>query len=90
MSLIICKSTNENIFGGYCQLPWRDEQHLDQQHLNRSFIFSIVNKKILPVKLVRHRYNGINRTSYGPSFGIKCLGINFDLSINLEGRCHSI
>jgi len=66
--LIIIKSTNSNVFGGYTEQTWNsiDDYKADPS----SFIFSLINKDNKPIKIKWSQNKGIYcRNKYGPLFG---------------------
>jgi hypothetical protein len=67
-TLVIIKSTNGNVFGGYTEQIWN---HNDNYKADRnSFIFSLINKLNKPIKMKWSKNNGILcDSSYGPIFG---------------------
>jgi hypothetical protein len=67
-TLIIIKSTNGNIFGGYTEQTWN---HFGYKADPNSFIFSLTNKLNEPIKIKWSKNYGIYcSNSYGPTFGI--------------------
>ena len=91
--LLVCKAANGNVFGGYTELPWsicegieelyeEDKERLSYpKFTNMSFIFSLVNKESMPMKLRHFQKSSITRSSLiGPAFGEK----DYDLYIDLE------
>ena len=70
-TLIIIKSTNDNVFGGYTEQTWNQignyGNHKDDPN---SFLFSLINKLNKPIKMKWSRNYGICCNSkYGPIFG---------------------
>jgi len=70
-TVTIVKDTNNNIFGGYTNIPWRSENRYKNDP--KAFLFSLKNPTNNPRKLPQldssssHSvYNGAN---YGPTFG---------------------
>ena len=110
-TLTICKAANGNIFGGFSQLTWDEDERKETrgyyegdenededeevegeevevrscpQEQNRSFIFSLVNKENMPMKLKHFRRSSICRHStYGPAFGEF---FAYDLFVNLDSK----
>jgi len=67
-TLVIIKSENGNIFGGYTEQPWSG--HGAYKSDSKSFIFSLVNKLNRPLKIKWSKNNGIFCNQiYGPTFG---------------------
>jgi hypothetical protein len=67
-TLVIIKSTNGNVFGGYTEQTWNHNGGY-KADLN-SFIFSFINKLNEPIKINWSRYNGIRcENIYGATFG---------------------
>jgi len=78
-TLVVIKSSNSNIFGGYTQADWSGYTwHYD----SNAFLFSLVNSYNIPVKMiVTNPYNAIYTSQYyGPTFGG-----GHDLYINSDG-----
>jgi len=74
-TLIIIKSTNGNVFGGYTEQTWSG---IGFKADSSSFIFSLINKLNEPKKIKWSKNEGIYcHSSFGPTFG----GINHDLCI---------
>jgi hypothetical protein len=66
-TLVIIKSTNGNVFGGYTEQTWN---HGGCKADPNSFIFSLINKINKPIKMKWLKGNGIFcNSSYGPIFG---------------------
>jgi hypothetical protein len=67
-TLIIIKSTNGNVFGGYTEQTWN---HASQYKADpSSFIFSLINKLNKPIKMKWSQNYGICcNSSHGPIFG---------------------
>jgi hypothetical protein len=67
-TLIIIKSTNDNVFGGYTEQTWNHTGNYKADP--NSFLFSLINKLNKPIKMKWSRNNGIFcNSSYGPTFG---------------------
>ena len=67
-TLIIIKSTNDNVFGGYTEQTWHHTGYFKDDP--NSFLFSLINKVNKPIKMKLTRNYGICCTSHsGPSFG---------------------
>jgi hypothetical protein len=67
-TLIIIKSTNGNVFGGYTEQTWNHTGNYKADP--NSFIFSLINKLNKPIKIKWSQNYGIYcHTSYGPTFG---------------------
>jgi len=80
-TLVIVKSSNGNVFGGYTEQSWSntDPIRIDKPDSN-AFIFSLINMELRPLKIKCSPYNGIRcYNSYGPVFGGE--GGNSDLEI---------
>jgi len=85
-TLIIIKSTNGNIFGGYTEQDWTglDDENVEKDDPN-AFIFSLINKENKPLKmsLCDEEDGGIRcNNSVGPVFGGN--EGHSDLVINLD------
>ena len=70
-TLIIIKSTNDNVFGGYTEQTWYQIGNYGNYKADpNSFLFSLINKLNKPIKMKWSRNNGIFCISnYGPIFG---------------------
>ena len=67
-TLIVIKSTNDNVFGGYTEQTWNHTG--DYKTDKNSFIFSFINKLNKPIKMKWSKSVGIYcRRSNGPIFG---------------------
>jgi hypothetical protein len=68
-TLVVIKSSNSNIFGGYTQADWSG--YYSYQYDSNAFLFSLVNSYNIPVKmLVTNPQNAIYTSQYyGPTFG---------------------
>jgi hypothetical protein len=67
-TLIVIKSTNGNIFGGYTEKSWSGSNNYKTDY--NSFIFSLINLDCEPVKIKWSRNQGIYcDISHGPIFG---------------------
>eukprot|EP01080_Neovahlkampfia_damariscottae_P003984 gene3984-7240_t len=70
-TVVVIKSHNGNIFGGYAELPWTSTS--TYAYDTRSFIFSLKNKNgKAPVKFANNTNNRMSNygaPSYGPTFG---------------------
>jgi hypothetical protein len=70
-TVTVIKSTNGNIFGGYCPKPW--DQSNNYAFDQSSFLFSLVNadKKKYQFKQITTNasYSIYGASSYGPTFG---------------------
>jgi hypothetical protein len=67
-TLVVIKSTNGNVFGGYSEQTWN---HIGTYKADpNSFIFSLINKLNKPIKMKWSRNDGIYCSNYyGPTFG---------------------
>jgi len=66
--LIIIKSTNGYVFGGYTEQSWNITGTYKSDP--NSFIFSFINKLNEPIKIKQNQNNGIYcGSNYGPTFG---------------------
>ena len=76
-TLIIIKSTNGNVFGGYTEKTWNQNGTFGHYEADpNSFIFSLINKLNKPLKIESfNNYSICCNSSYGPVFGA------YDLSI---------
>jgi len=67
-TLIIIKSTNGYVFGGYTEQSWNITGTYKSDP--NSFIFSFINKLNEPIKIKQNQNNGIYcGSNYGPTFG---------------------
>jgi hypothetical protein len=70
-TVTVIKSSNGNIFGGYCPLPWNTTSNY--QFSMDSFLFSLVNshKKLYHFKQTstNGQYSIYGNSGYGPTFG---------------------
>jgi hypothetical protein len=66
-TLVVIKSTNGNVFGGYTEQTWNPSNNYKADP--NSFIFSLINKLNKPLK-IKWSQNGIFcNSSHGPLFG---------------------
>jgi hypothetical protein len=66
-TLIVIKSTNGNIFGGYTEQSWFGSGYKTDSN---AFVFSLINSDSKPVKIKWSRNQGIGcDISHGPIFG---------------------
>jgi hypothetical protein len=84
-TLIIIKSENGNIFGGYTEQSWSGECFKNDQN---AFIFSLVNKLNEPLKMkcINPKRAIFCHKNLGPNFG----GYDFEININSNSNSHSI
>jgi len=69
-TLIIIKSTNGNVFGGYTEKSWISMENEFFIADPNSFIFSLINKENRPLKIKWSQKEGICcHKRYGPTFG---------------------
>jgi hypothetical protein len=69
-TLIIIKSTNGNVFGGYTEKSWISMENEFFIADPNSFIFSLINKENRPLKMKWSQKEGICcYKRYGPTFG---------------------
>jgi hypothetical protein len=83
-TLVVIKSSNSNIFGGYTQADWSG---YTWQYDSNAFLFSLVNSYKTPVKMIvtNPQYAIFAYPSYGPTFGNA-----HDLYISSDGlSCNS-
>lgn len=70
-TLTVIKTANDNIFGGYTETSW--SQSGSYKSDPNAFLFSLVNKKTMPVKMkVSHGYDSYSiycSSHCGPTFG---------------------
>jgi hypothetical protein len=67
-TLIIVKSINGNVFGGFTEQTCNHNDHFKADQ--NSFIFSLINKLNKPIKIKWSQNYGICcNISYGPTFG---------------------
>jgi hypothetical protein len=91
-TLIIIKTENGNIFGGYTEQSWSG--HGAYKADQKSFIFSLINKINKPLKIKWSKNNGIFCNQiYGPTFGgghdIYITDKSNTNSSNHSNLCHS-
>ncbi len=85
-TLVIVKSSNGNVFGGYTERSWSNtdplSEFIDKSDPN-AFIFSLINKENRPLKVNCSHNQGIRcKNTFGPIFGGK-EGYS-DLVVNLN------
>jgi len=72
-TLVIVKSSNGNIFGGYTEQSWSNTDPISERNDkpdSNAFIFSLINKENRPLKIKCSPYNGIRcDNKLGPIFG---------------------
>jgi hypothetical protein len=82
-TLTIIKSTNGNIFGGYTEATWEQNERFKSD--KSAFIFSLVNCEKKPVKMnIANGQEGnaiFCSSRYGPVFGRGFSGKYFDMCI---------
>ena len=68
-TLIVIKSENSNIFGGYTEADWSGSG--EYKYDSKAFLFSLVNAYNTPVKMniSNPSYAIYSNPSYGPTFG---------------------
>jgi hypothetical protein len=83
-TLILIKSTNGNIFGGYTEQSWAHNDDNWRTDLN-AFIFSLINQTNRPLKIKCNEPKRaiISHKVFGPRFG------NGDLIISNKSNTHS-
>jgi len=89
-TLVIIKSENDNIFGGYTEQSWSGQTYKNEEN---AFIFSLINKlnKPLKMKCINSKRAIFCQNSLGPNFGGYDLeifnnsNINSDSNSNLGG-----
>jgi BTB/POZ domain-containing protein KCTD9 len=73
-TLIIIKSTNGNVFGGYTEQSWNQTYFIESDR--NSFLFSLINQLNKPIKMKWSRSFGICcNSNHGPIFGVNDLYI---------------
>jgi hypothetical protein len=84
-TLVIIKSENDNIFGGYTEQSWSGRYHKNDQN---AFIFSLINKlnKPLKMKCIDLKTAIYCQNSLGPNFGSYDFEINNDSNINTDSN----
>eukprot|EP01080_Neovahlkampfia_damariscottae_P003599 gene3599-6334_t len=67
-SIVIIKSTNNNVFGAYCADPWSGSGYSNNP---KTFLFSLVNSANSPQKIESKKQSNeqYRYSSYGPTFG---------------------
>jgi hypothetical protein len=67
-TLVVIKSSNSNIFGGYTNADWSGYSY---QYDSNAFLFSLVNSYNYPVKMLvfNPQYAICSSPNYGPVFG---------------------
>ena len=69
-TLVIVKSQNGNVFGGYTEQSWTGERDNLYKADSKSFIFSLINNDKKPLKINWSQNEGIYcRKLIGPTFG---------------------
>jgi len=69
-TLVIIKSTNDKIFGGYTERSWSGASISVDKPDSNAFIFSLTNKENRPLKIKCSPNNGIRcNDTHGPIFG---------------------
>lgn len=71
-TLVIIKTTQGYVFGGYTKVTWNSEYHNSNNYYKsdpNSFIFSLKNKEKNPIKLITVNGQIFCNPSYGPTFG---------------------
>ncbi len=82
-TLIIIKSKNGNVFGGYTEQSWSGKGYKSDPN---AFLFSLINKDSKPIKMKCINSDGAIYCSnnIGPNFGLMDLKISFDSNLNTE------
>ena len=71
-TLVIIKSTNGNVFGGYTEQSWSSPSNDVDILDTKAFIFSLINQDNRPLKIKCSPNNGIRcNKDWGPMFGGK-------------------
>jgi len=71
-TLVIIKSTNGNVFGGYTEQSWSSPSNDVDILDTKAFIFSLINQDNRPLKIKCSPNNGIGcNKDWGPMFGGK-------------------
>ena len=71
-TLIVIKSSNGNVFGGYTEADWGSSYYGNSysQYDSNAFIFSLINEYNFPLKMnVTNPYNSIQPSGSGSIFG---------------------
>ena len=72
-TLIIVKSENGNIFGGFTSIQWKSSETPSWEYDKKAFIFSLLNKENRPL-IFEHSSSDKNsigsHSKYGPVFGL--------------------
>jgi len=86
-TLVIIKSENDNIFGGYTEQDWTSTESFKND--KNFYVFSLINKRDTPLKLTSSEATkGIwCRSVRGPKFG---LGPSFQISDNSNHNSESL
>ena len=91
-TLVIIKSTNGNIFGGYTEQDWTYIDDSDKNDLH-AFLFSLLNKDDKPLIMKPQTHNVIcGHSNYGPIFGECSIEISSNSNQNTKsnsnlGKC---
>ena len=82
-NLVLIKTTNNKIFGGFTPLNWDKKGDLILDKLNQTFIFTINNMKIINAK--NNGYKSIKcQANSGPIFGDWDFGLRENLRIGIS------
>jgi len=89
ITLVIIKSLNGNVFGGYTEKSWGssiNDEHGVYKYDPNAFIFSLINKENKPLKMkcIQPDTAIYCSTRYGPYFGVSDLEINDNSNVNIE------
>jgi len=80
-TLIIIKSTNDNVFGGYTEQTWNHTSNYKADQ--NSFIYSFINKPNKPIKIkCSDKYGIYCHNSCGPIFGCNDFHITDESNAN--------
>ena len=73
-TLVLIKSEGQRRFGGFTPIPWKSKDEYIKDLDNKTFVFSLDNKKIYSLKSVSYVavYHNITR---GPEFGSNDINI---------------
>jgi hypothetical protein len=86
-TLVLVKSTNKAIFGGYTTVPWTSPEGDRTEADNSAFLFSLINKNKLP-KIFRVKQNNFQETQVLQDAVCHCPGDGPGFGLHYSGRDH--